>query len=162
MYYQPSTKEFFATHSDIRLALNVSFPDSITDEQLAEFGIYPIVATSPEYDPITQSATETYPVQDEETGLWMQQWIITPATPEEIAQREAEARADNKQTATQLMLDTDWVELPSVTNPAYDPHLTNAADFISYRVALRAIATNPPVVVSDWPIRPQESWSSVS
>lgn len=162
MYYQPSTKQFFATHSDIRIALNVSFPEIITDAQLAEFGVYPVTPVVPVYDPLTQNATETYPVQDEETGLWMQQWIITPATPEEIAQREVAAKANNKQTATQLMLDTDWVELPSVTDPANEPHLTNAEAFIAYRVALRGIATNPPVVVAEWPLRPQEIWSSTS
>ena len=164
MYYQPATKEFFATHSDIRIALNVSFPEVITDEQLAEFGIYPIVGTTPEYDPMTQNATETYPVQDEETGLWMEQWIITQATAEEIASRQAAAREANKQQATQLMLDTDWTELPSVTNTSLTPHLVNEADFVAYRVALRAIAVNPPITIEpqDWPARPIEQWSSAT
>lgn len=158
MYYQPTTQAFFATHSDIRIALNVSFPDTITDAQLAEFGIYPIVHTTPVYDPITQNATETYPVQDEKTGLWMEQWIITDATPEEIAARQNAARASNKQTATQMMLDTDWTELPSVTNLSLTPHLANEAEFIAYRVALRAIAVDPPIEVEAWPIRPAEQW----
>lgn len=159
MYYQPATQKFLDNHSAVRIALNASFPDVITDAQLAEFGVYPITPVRPVYDPMTQNAVETYPVQDEATGLWMQQWLITQATQEEIVERQNEAKAKNKQKATSLLQNTDWVELPSVSDPSVNPHLVNKTDFIAYRASLRAIAIAPPVVVAQWPATPVEHWS---
>ena len=37
------------------------------------------------------------------------------------------------------------------------PHLLNAADFLAYRLSLRAIAVNPPTTVV-WPTIPSETW----
>lgn len=58
-----------------------------------------------------------------------------------------------------LLTATDWVEIPSVSNVSNTPHLINYSDFISYRLALRAIAVSPtinPIL----PIIPIEQWSS--
>lgn len=159
MYYQPATQKFLATHSAVRVALNVSFPDNITDAQLAAFGVYPITPVRPVYDPMTQNATEVDPVQDEKTGLWMQQWVITSATAEEIVERQNDAKNKNKDKAVGLLQSTDWVELPSVSDPSVNPHLVNKTDFIAYRASLRAIAIAPPVVVTQWPATPVERWS---
>jgi hypothetical protein len=85
------------------------------------------------------------------------QFIAPPKptpTPEEI-------QAANKTQAESLLQQTDWVEIPSVSDTANNPHLVNYADFITYRLALRAIAVNPPVTVTEWPEKPEESWSSV-
>jgi hypothetical protein len=38
--------------------------------------------------------------------------------------------------------------------------LLNGADFITYRVALRAIAVNPPDTEPTWPTLPTEQWST--
>lgn len=159
MFYQPSTQTYFATYSDIKNALNVSFADNVTDAELAELGVYPLVEIPPAYDPITENLERATPSYDAETQQWVQNWSVTPATPEEIATRQAAAREANKQQATQLMLDTDWTELPSVTNTSLSPHLANEAEFVTYRVALRAIAVDPPVTVESWPMRPAEQWA---
>ena len=84
------------------------------------------------------------------------QFIAPPQpqpTPEEI-------QAANKSQAEQLLKDTDWVEIPSVSDTANTPHLINYADFITYRLAIRAIAVNPPVTVTEWPTKPEENWST--
>lgn len=55
--------------------------------------------------------------------------------------------------------DTDWTELPSVSNTNITPHLTNVAEFMSYRNTVRIYAVTP-VVDPIWPEKPVEQWSS--
>jgi hypothetical protein len=64
----------------------------------------------------------------------------------------------NKQQASSLLQATDWVELPSVSDPASTPYLTNANAFLAYRSALRAIAVNPPSEPTVFPSKPDEVW----
>jgi hypothetical protein len=65
-----------------------------------------------------------------------------------------------KQKGQQLLQATDWVEIPSVTNTASVPYLTNAVDFLTYRSAVRSLAINP-VESPVWPAMPAEEWSVV-
>lgn len=67
---------------------------------------------------------------------------------------------DNKQKATQLLQETDWVNQPDVINTSLTPHLLNHADFIAYRSSLRTIAVNPVAGEIVFPTKPQEQWSS--
>jgi len=66
--------------------------------------------------------------------------------------------ADNKAQAMSLLSATDWVELPSVSNPDNTPRLTNVNEFLAYRTAVRAIAVNPPTEPVDFPAKPDEVW----
>jgi len=75
--------------------------------------------------------------------------IIPQPTPEEI-------QAQNKQQASTLLLETDWVELPSVSDVNNIPYLLNKAEFIDYRVALRVIVVNPINAV--FPVKPTSEW----
>jgi hypothetical protein len=75
--------------------------------------------------------------------------VPTPPTAEE-----------NKATAKLHLLDTDWVELPSVTDTTEAIYLTNKPDFISYRSAIRAIAINPTAGDLVWPVLPESEWSN--
>jgi len=77
-----------------------------------------------------------------------------PPLPTDYAQQ-------NKAKAEQLLQSSDWVELPSVSNPANTPHLVNVNEFLAYRSALRSIAVNPPSEPAVFPAKPEESWSSV-
>jgi exo-beta-1,3-glucanase (GH17 family) len=71
----------------------------------------------------------------------------------------AQKISDCKSQAQSLLQNTDWSEIPSVTNTVNTPHLINASDFVAYRNALRVLAVNP-VVNPTWPTRPTEQWSS--
>lgn len=62
-----------------------------------------------------------------------------------------------KAQAKKLLADTDWSEIPSVSDPANTPHLVNQADFISYRNAVRLLAVNP-VVNPSFPPVPVAQW----
>jgi hypothetical protein len=79
-------------------------------------------------------------------------WVAPPGpSPEYIRRR-------NKSKVSDLLQETDWVELPSVSDPASTPHLTNVTEFLAYRSALRAIAVNPPTEPAVFPSKPDEVW----
>lgn len=67
----------------------------------------------------------------------------------------------NKQKASQLLLDTDWVNQPDVTDTTIQPHLINKGAFDIYRLALRQIAVYPEAGNLIWPIKPNSEWSSI-
>lgn len=106
---------------------------------------------------------------EEIDGQWFTKYVLGPVFSGEtaaadeaayIAMKDAEFKAANADRAKQELLATDWSELPTVRDAAVTPHLTNAADFDAYRVALRAIAIDPPVTVATWPTRPDATWST--
>ena len=66
----------------------------------------------------------------------------------------------NKAVAEQKLTDTDWTQLPSVSNPLEsNPYLLNAAEFATYRNLIRDIARNPVAGNIDWPVAPINKWS---
>lgn len=71
---------------------HTSFPKQPGDDMLAAWSVYPVTDTPrPECDPMTQDIAEGDPVL--EGGTWVRVWIVTDATPEEVAQRLADKRA---------------------------------------------------------------------
>jgi len=140
---------------------NTSLPEDLTDGFLATIDIYPVIPVSrPEYNWMTQNCTQGAPVLV--GGAWYETWVVTEATPEEVAQRELECQQQNKQRAEQFLQQTDWTATVDINNPQYsDPYLGNQDAFLKYRSAVRKIAINPPVTVSEWPQKPDEVWVSV-
>lgn len=63
-----------------------------------------------------------------------------------------------KERAIKLLEDTDWVELPSVSDTLLTPHLLNKQDFLQYRTAVRAFVVSP-VSEPVWPTLPSANWS---
>lgn len=75
-------------------------------------------------------------------------------TPEEI-------QAQNKQTATFLLQQTDWTATVDISNPQYsNPYLTNQDAFLAYRSTVRNIAVNPPTTPATFPTQPVATWSN--
>ena len=69
---------------------------------------------------------------------------------------------DNKQTAINLLQQTDWTTIPDVSDPTKsNPYLSNANDFVTYRNAVRQYAVNPVAGDITWPTKPQEVWTTV-
>ena len=86
--------------------------------------------------------------------------VVRDMTPGEIQERDQQEMDTNKKKAETLLYETDWTTIPDVSDPALsDPYLTNAAEFAAYRSAVRKIAVNPPVTVSEWPVEPEEVWA---
>lgn len=74
----------------------VSFPKTPTDALLASYNVFPVtVAEQPIYDLITQNLSEGAPTLT--AGIWTQVWVVTEATPAEIAQRKADHLLSIKQ-----------------------------------------------------------------
>ena len=67
---------------------------------------------------------------------------------------------DNQNKAVVLLIATDWVECPSVTDATRTPYLTNQYDFISYRNVIRGIAVTPVEGNLVWATKPTEQWIS--
>jgi REP element-mobilizing transposase RayT len=92
----------------------------------------------------------------------MQAWEVVDLDPEQIAYNEEQAKQRNKQQAETLLQQTDWTCTVDINNPEYsDPYLANQNEFLAYRSAVRKIAVNPPVTVTEWPVEPDEVWASV-
>ena len=99
--------------------------------------------------------------KDYSTIEWLSPNIPQPTAEQiqaEIARLENQAPLDAcKAQAKRLLLDTDWSELPSVSDPANTPHLVNQSDFIAYRTTVRLFAVNP-VVNPSFPPVPVAQW----
>lgn len=120
------------------------------------------VLPQPSYDPYTQNCNPA-PLPELIDGVWFDAWVITTKTPEEQIQYIAEIKNTNKQKADQLLTATDWTSIPAVGDPAQsNPYLSNQTAFLYYRSQVREIAVNPPeTLVTDWPVAPAESWTTV-
>lgn len=69
---------------------------------------------------------------------------------------------DNKQTAISFLQQTDWTQIPSVSDPALsNPYLANKNAFDVYRNSVRQYALNPVAGDITWPIAPTEVWTAV-
>jgi hypothetical protein len=135
-----------------------SFPVDLTPDIVEGYG-FGLYEYSPKLIPsVYEKVVESYPVKND-FGVWVQVWEIVQMTQKEIDEKNKELKNANKLIASQLLSQTDWVELPSVSNPAVNPHLLNLNEFLTYRESLRAIAVNPPVTVQKWPVKPNEVWS---
>lgn len=78
---------------------NVSFPADITDETLAEFGVFPIVeVTAPEGDVVTELPPELV------DGSYIQRWESRDYTPEEVEANLLEWRTNTSVSMAQARL----------------------------------------------------------
>lgn len=86
----------------IRSKPDVSWPVGVLpDDLLSQFGVLPVRRISPPiYDPATQHLTEGQPEQKDNT--WVQTWIITDKTPEEIASEINQWRSSTSVTPLQI------------------------------------------------------------
>lgn len=84
---------------------------------------------------------------------------VVQLTEEELFRLSEQRKYQNKTEAERLLSETDWVENPSVSDTNRTPHLTNFEEVMNYRMALRAIAINPPEYVDQWPVKPDSVWS---
>jgi hypothetical protein len=67
---------------------------------------------------------------------------------------------DNKARALKKLQNTDWVEIPSVTEVTNTPHLLNYNEFLAFRLQARDRVVNPQAGNLDWIIAPIEQWSN--
>lgn len=144
--------EFRAMHPD------TSFPLVLTSDLLNDFGADPVLNgpyPSAEWDQVV-----VFDGVVEIADQWFTSYLVRDMTPEELAIAEDQRKVANKNQAEQALIASDWTEVRSVTDSTKTPHLSNGEEFIEYRLALRAIAVDPPVTVEEWPVKPDEVWVS--
>lgn len=125
---------------------DTSFPADMNNAVLASWGVFPVEPREiPQpFDPVDQNAVTVDPVL--ENGVWVQQWLVTPATPEEIAQRTDELANSVRAQRDALLSETDWMALTDTT-------LTPA--WAQYRQELRDVTKQPGFPKSVvWPTKP--------
>lgn len=135
---------------------NTSFPIPLIDPPVPYAWVQD--APPPQCNWLVEDVREVTPIEN--NGIWRRTWEVYTLSQEQIAANEKQSRRSNKIDAESLLQATDWTENPSVRNAEKTPHLLNGDEFDDYRVALRIIAVNPPIVVELWPTKPEEVWST--
>ena len=75
---------------------NTSFPEAMPDGLLASYGMYAVTTLpQPTIDPLRQKLVQDA-LPSEADGQWQIGWSIVALTPEEVAQKIAEAKAQQE------------------------------------------------------------------
>ena len=136
------------TLTDLRRAnLGTSFPKNISDETAAQFNCFPVTPATQPADDHTVNLSRTAIKQGDD---WVEEWISTPATPEQVTERTEVKAAEVRQQRNELLAACDWTQVVDIS---LDP-----ASWVSYRQELRNITSQPgfPHTVT-WPEEPAVS-----
>lgn len=124
-----SVNRYPYTLTDLRRANpGTSFAATISDETAAGFNCFPVTPADQPADDYTINLERTAVKQDD---AWVEQWISTPATPEQIAKRTEAKANDVRAEHNQRLADCDWTQLPDAP--------VNRAEWATYRQALRDV-----------------------
>lgn len=124
-----------------------SFAKTISDETAATFNCFPVAPIDP--------PPEDHTINLERTAIrsgdhWFEEWISTPATPEQIAERTAARANDIRSERNKRLVNCDWIQLA-------DTPLTpeEKSEWATYRQELRDVSAQtgfPWEIV--WPVAP--------
>ena len=125
---------------------NTSYPANPTDATLADWDVFPVTDQPiPDYNPATQNCNQVNPELID--GEWVMTWSVTPATPEQIAERTSAKKSDVRYDRNNRLSNCDWTQLPDAPVPP--------APWATYRQQLRDVTAQtgfPWDVV--WPVVP--------
>ena len=155
-YINTTTGQYPVTQQQITQAYpNTSFPTPFVPP--AEYQVV-LQSPQPSYDQITQGVREIAPVETD--GQYYQAYEVYDLDPEQIQYNKDQIAQQKKQQGKTILSNTDWTAIPSVADPAQsNPYLTNQAEFLSYRSAVRDIVLNP-TWDAVFPTEPTEQWSN--
>ena len=124
----------------------ISFPKNLTEEILATFSVYQVDAVDIE-DDYTKNIIEGTPIQS--GSKYIQNWVITDATTEEINQRIEEKWYEVRIQRNNLLTESDWTQIQDspITGSLLD-------DWKSYRQNLRDITSQSDPFNINWPVQP--------
>jgi hypothetical protein len=126
---------------------NTSFPDTLSENNLAEWHVLPVIPQNPPaYDLATENLNEIDPTYGR--NQWQQAWSVTKASSEEIAERLEQQALLVRQDRNQRLAACDWTQLSDAP--------VDAEAWAAYRQELREIThqTGFPWAVV-WPIQPE-------
>jgi hypothetical protein len=120
----------------------------LTPEQLEHFGVHQLkLVTPPYYDPATQTREHGPALLID--GVWTQNYVVSELDPEVSAAKIEAQWAVVRTERNKLIANTDWTQLPDA--PLTD---AKAANWGSYRQALRDITTQSDPFNIEWPVPP--------
>lgn len=155
-YINTTTGQYPVTQQQIQN----EYPDTSFPTPFVPPSEYQVVLQSPQptYDPITQGVREIAPVETE--GQYYQAYEVYDLDPEQVQYNKDQIAQQNKEQGKQILSNTDWTAIPSVADPLQsNPYLTNQAEFLAYRSAVRDIVLNP-TWDAVFPEEPTEQWSN--
>jgi len=125
---------------------NTSFSANPTEAALAEWSVFPVIdVPAPSYNPANENCNQVDPIYID--GKWTMAWAVTPATPEQIAERTTAKAADVRGERNQRLANCDWTQLPDAP--------VDRAEWAVYRQQLRDVTSQPgfPWTIT-WPTEP--------
>jgi hypothetical protein len=143
-----TVKQYPYSLSDIKIAnLNTSFPSTISDVSMAEYGAMRVFNTTPPELTDTQVLEENTPIFSNEDQRWTQVWQVRDMTSEEIQQRNDGKASEARIVRNEKLAESDWTQLS-------DSNVDKSA-WATYRQELRDIPSQPgfPLEVV-WPTQP--------
>jgi hypothetical protein len=126
---------------------NVSFPTSITNDILEEYGVFYVQPTN-YIDDYTKTYIEGTP--ELSGSIYVQVWNITDSSEEEINTRIDEKWGEVRETRNLLLHQSDWTQFQD--SPITGSKLT---EWQTYRQHLREITSQSNPFNLSWPARPE-------
>jgi len=127
---------------------NTSFPTTITDSLLEEFGVYKVELKDSGYDnDDTKDVVEVTPTLS--GSVYVQNWTESDASSEDIETRKNEKWEEVRDIRDNLLAQSDWTQFQ-------DSPITGSAltDWQTYRQGLRDITTQDNPYSLTWPTKP--------
>jgi hypothetical protein len=128
---------------------NTSFPEQMTDDALAEWGVMPVNPVARPNVDHTKNITEGQP--QFVNGKWWQSWSVSNASADEVKRRSDERAESVRSERNGLIAACDWTQLD-------DTPMTNTQKqaWAVYRQALRDVTLQPGFPWSvEWPGLPK-------
>jgi hypothetical protein len=126
---------------------NVSFPISITNDVLEEYGVFYVQPTN-YIDDYTKTYIEGTP--ELSGSIYVQVWNITDSSEEETNTRIDEKWGEVRETRNLLLQQSDWTQFQD--SPITGSKLT---EWQTYRQHLREITSQSNPFNLSWPTRPE-------
>lgn len=127
---------------------NTSFIDPMSDQELAEWGVFPVVPrNAPLHDPATQNVSRVDPTLED--GQWVETWRISEASAAEVDERMAAQWTVIRSQRNEIISSSDWTQLQDVPLSNEDKDA-----WVTYRQALRDVTNQVDPFNITWPDAP--------
>lgn len=131
-----SVLQYPYTLTDLRLSFpTTSFPDVVTPEDAAAFGVVPVKPTPPPQERHDRVLEREAVFDGKE---WVEVWRESEAPPELVAQRTEAAAQGIRARRDELLKGSDWTQAPDALNAG-----ANQDAWARYRQELREITDQP-------------------
>ena len=114
-----------------RANLNTSFPSTVSDETMAEYGAMRVYFSTQPVLSDTQVLEEDPPVFSNEDQRWTQVWRVREMTAEEVTRHFDSAASAVRQQRNDKLKECDWTQITDAT--------ADKAAWATYRQALRDV-----------------------